>query len=130
MKEKDVIPVRLSQLVRMCAVGSLVRGPEYSVCVQDTRSWIDGNGDCSAELIPYVDQIRQSLDIVAELRSPPSANVAENGSIKGDTIPSVKFPKWTYCTASRLLVFNPWNLEIGRKGSGACVKREIWNKCL
>jgi len=97
-------------------VGSLVRGAEYSVCVQDTRAWVDDNGNCSAELIPYVDQIRQSLDIVAELRRPPTANIAENGSIQGNAIPSVKFPKWTYCTASRLLIFNPWKLDSDRKG--------------
>ena len=126
MIKTDPLPVRLSHLVRMCFVGSLVRGPEYSVCVQDTRSWVDDKNICTARLIPYVDQIRQSLNIAAELRSPPTASISDNGTIQGKSLPSVKFPKWTYCTASKLLVFDPWSSEAERKGKRcACGKGNL-----
>ena len=38
----EPMPVRLSHLLRECAVGAVVRGPDYLLTVKDTRSGLAG----------------------------------------------------------------------------------------
>ena len=100
----EPIPVRLSHLLRYCAVGAVVRGPDYLVTVQDTSAWSCG----SDQEIRYVEQVRAALGIGKTLRSPPTARVAE-GEISGCPIPATRFPGWMRCSRCGLLHPRPWN---------------------
>ena len=97
------IPVRLSHLLRHCAVGAVVRGPDYLLTVQDTNTW-----NCGADHeIKYVDQVRAALGIRETLRSPPTARV-ESGEATGWSIPATRFPGWMRCSRCGLLHNQPW----------------------
>jgi len=99
----EPIPVRLSHLLRYCAVGAVVRGPDYLVTVQDTNAW-----NCGPDHeIKYVDQVRAALGIGKTLRSPPTARV-ENGELTGCSIPATRFPGWMRCSRCGLLHHQPW----------------------
>ncbi len=91
----ETIPVRHSHLLRHCAVGAIVRGEHYLVCVQDTRYWYP-NGQTPAPL-QYVEQVRQVLGISQELRPPPTARITDEEEVEGHWIPAVLFPTWIYC---------------------------------
>ena len=93
----------LDNLLRYCAVGAVVRGPDYLVTVQDTNAWNCG----SDHEIKYVDQVRAALGIGKTLRSPPTARV-ENGELTGCPIPATRFPGWMRCSRCGLLHHQPW----------------------
>ena len=99
----EPIPVRLSHLLRYCAVGAVVRGPDRLVTVQDTSAWRCGPD----HEIRYVDQVRVALGIGKTLRSPPTARV-EDGEVTGCPIPATRFPRWTRCSRCGLLHYRPW----------------------
>ena len=97
------MPVRLSHLLRECAVGAVVRGPDRLVTVQDTSAW-----PCGPEHeLRYVDQVRAALGIGKTLRSPPTARV-EDGGVTGHPVPVTRFPRWTRCSRCGLLHHRPW----------------------
>jgi hypothetical protein len=75
----EPIPVRLSHLLRYCAVGAVVRGPDRLVTVQDTSAWRCGPD----HEIRYVDQVRVALGIGKTLRSPPTPTRAEGLRLPG-----------------------------------------------
>ncbi len=105
----EPIPLRLSHLLRYCAVGAVVRGPDYLVTVKDTRNW-----RCGVEhQLQHVEQVRAVLGIGGTLRSPPVARV-EDGRVIGRAIPAARFPRWTRCVRCGLLQHRPW-----RRASGA-----------
>ena len=109
----EPIPVRLSHLLRYCAVGAIVRGPDYLVTVQDTNAW-----NCGPDHeIKYVDQVRATLGLGKMLRSPPTARV-ENGELTGCPIPATRFPGWLRCSRCGLLHHQPWK-RAAVEGSGA-----------
>ena len=99
----EPIPVRLSHLLRYCAVGAVVRGPDRLVTVQDTSAWRCGPD----REIRYVDQVRAALGIGKTLRSPPTARV-EDGEVTGCPIPATRFPRWVRCSRCGLLHYRPW----------------------
>ncbi len=99
----EPIPVRLSHLLQYCAVGAVVRGPDYLVTVKDTRTW-----KCGVEhQIQHVEQVRAVLGIGRTLRSPPVARV-EDGRPTGRPIPAMRFPGWTRCSRCGSLHHQPW----------------------
>ncbi len=102
------IPVRLSHILGYCAVGSIIRGPEFLVTPKDTREWNDRSGNTGAKQIPYVNQIRSALGITQELREPPIARELENGEADGICIPARRFPSWMRCPKCGLLYCSPW----------------------
>lgn len=108
------IPVRLSHLLRECAVGAVVRGPDRLVTVQDTSSWRCGPD----REIPYVDQVRAAFGIGKTLRSPPTARV-ENGGVTGHPVPVTRFPRWTRCSRCGLLHHRPWKGRSKMRPAGA-----------
>ena len=124
----EPIPVRLSHLLRYCAVGAVVRGPDYLVTVQDTNAW-----NCGPDHeIRYVDQVRAALGLAKMLRSPPTARV-ENGELMGRPIPATRFPGWMRCSRCGLLHHQPWsgaaaeNMDARSPSSGngwTCAVRE------
>ncbi len=108
----EPIPVRLSHLLRYCAVGAVVRGPDYLVTVQDTNAWNCGPN----HEIKYVDQVRAALGIGKTLRSPPTARV-DDGELTGCPIPATRFPGWMRCSRCGLLHHQPWR-HTAVEGSG------------
>ena len=129
----EPIPVRLSHLLRYCAVGAVVRGPDYLVTVQDTSTW-----RCGPEHeIRYVDQVRAALGIGKTLRTPPTARV-EDGALIGRPVPATRFPAWTRCTRCGLLHHRPWkrastalpHAPSRRSGdTWACARRDDGRAC-
>jgi hypothetical protein len=107
-KKSELIPVRLSHLLRHCSVGAIVRGPEYLMTVKDIREWSDRKGNPAGEPIRYVDQVRSALGITQELREPPIARELSNGQIDGTCVPAVRFPSWMRCPKCGLLHYRPW----------------------
>jgi len=108
MTDYAYIPVRLSHLLGYCAVGSVIRGPQFLVTPMDIRTWTDSFGNCGARPIPYVNQVRSSLGLAQELREPPIARVLENGQTDGLCIPAMRFPSWMRCPKCHRLFCRPW----------------------
>lgn len=129
----EPIPVRLSHLLRYCAVGAVVRGPDYLVTVEDTSAWSCGPD----QEIRYVEHVRAALGIGKMLRSPPTARVAD-GEINGCPIPATRFPGWTRCSRCGLLHHRPWKRASAadpdarsrpRGGTRICEAREDRSAC-
>ncbi len=113
---KDYLPVRLSHLLRFCAVGAIVRGPEYLMVVTDTRKWTTKDGNSAGRIIRYVDQVRSVLGIEQELREQPIANELDNGQVEGICVPALRFPTWMRCPECGLLHSKTWKgLKAGEK---------------
>ena len=108
MSDKELLPVRLSHLLRHCSVGAVVRGPEYLLSVMDITNWTDKYGDVAAEEITYVEQVKSALSIPHMLRKPPVAQERDNGEIDGVCVPAVRFPLWMSCPLCGLLHYKPW----------------------
>jgi len=107
-KKSEMIPVRLSHLLRHCSVGAIVRGPDYLMTVKDIREWTDRQGNPAGEPILYVDQVRAALGISQELREPPVAGEMQNGQVEGVCVPALRFPSWMRCPSCGLMHYKPW----------------------
>lgn len=115
-KKTELIPVRLSHLLRHCSVGAIVRGPDYLMTVKDIREWTDKNGKPAGEPIRYVDGVRSALGITQELREPPVAKELDTGRVEGVCVPAQRFPSWMRCPRCGLLHYKPWRgLPAGEK---------------
>ncbi len=102
-------PVRFSHLTSYAGVGAIVRDTnDMLMVVTDIRYWTDRNGTCTAQPIPYVTRITNSLGIGKDLRMPPQAKELENGALQGHYLPAVLFPKFAVCKKCGLLHNNPW----------------------
>jgi hypothetical protein len=104
----EFIPIRLSHLLRYSGVGAIVRGPNGTVVVQDTRQWTDRQGNPAGKLIPYVERVRAALDIEQELREPPVAKELANSQVGGTCVPATRFPSWMRCPSCGALFRSPW----------------------
>jgi hypothetical protein len=104
----ELIPVRLSHILGQSGVGAIVRGPNGLAVVQDTRYWIDRQGEPAGKLIPYVERVRAALQISQELREPPVAKELANGQIDGAYVPATRFPSWMRCPSCGMLYRRPW----------------------
>ena len=107
-KKTELIPVRLSHLLRHCSVGAIVRGPDYLMTVKDIREWTDESGKPAGGPIRYVDGVRSALGITQELREPPVAKEMDTGRIEGVCVPAQRFPSWMRCPRCGLLHYKPW----------------------
>lgn len=115
-KKTELIPVRLSHLLRHCSVGAIVRGPDYLMTVKDIREWTDKSGQPAGEPIRYVDGVRSALGIKQELREPPVAKALDTGQVEGVCVPAQRFPSWMRCPSCGLLHCKPWRgLAVGVK---------------
>lgn len=115
-KKTELIPVRLSHLLRHCSVGAIVRGPDYLMTVKDIREWTDRSGKPAGEPIRYVDGVRSALGITQELREPPVAKELDTGRVEGVCVPAQRFPSWMRCPRCGLLHCKPWKeLPAGEK---------------
>ena len=107
-KKTELIPVRLSHLLRHCSVGAIVRGPDYLLTVMDIREWTDKSGTPAGESIRYVDGVRSALGITQQLREPPVAKEMDTGRVEGVCVPAQRFPSWMRCPRCGLLHYKPW----------------------
>jgi hypothetical protein len=115
-KKTELIPIRLSHLLRHCSVGAIVRGPDYLMTVKDIREWTDKSGQPAGEPIRYVDGVRSALGIEQELREPPVAKALDTGQVEGVCVPAQRFPSWMRCPRCGLLHYKPWRgLPAGEK---------------
>ena len=115
-KKIELIPVRLSHLLRHCSVGAIVRSPDYLMTVMDIRKWTDKKMNPAGEPIRYVDGVRSALGITQELREPPIAKQRDNGTVDGACVPAQIFPSWMRCPTCGLLHYKPWkDLPINEK---------------
>lgn len=106
MKKLKFSNVRLSHLLRHCAVGSIVRTSQFCVTVKDTSFWADKEGRPFGKEILYVEQIKKSLGITQKLRRPPVGKIDNEGEFEqgsGYYIPAQVFPSWFVCTKCRRL---------------------------
>lgn len=110
---KEFVPVRLSHLLRHCAVGAIVRAPQGLLVVQDTRRWTDRQGQAAGSSIPYVERARAALEITQQLREPPLAREIRGGQVDGVCVPATRFPFWMRCPERSCgrLYFKPWKQE-------------------
>lgn len=104
----DYTPVRLSHLLRNCAVGAIVRGPDYLMVVADSSQWTSRDGQAAGKQLHFVDQVRSTLGIPQSLREPPVAQQGPDGRVQGSSIPASRFPGWMRCPACGLLHYKPW----------------------
>ena len=113
----ELIPIRLSHLLRHCSVGAVVRGPDYLLTIKDIREWTDRYDNIAARPITYVERVRAALEIDKELREPPIAREGDHGQIDGVCIPAIRFPAWTRCPNPRcgFLHYQPWRKMEGDK---------------
>jgi len=110
MQNKKYTPVRFSHLTSYAGVGAIVRNAsDMLMAVVDTRYWNDKDGNISANCIPNVTRIIQSLEIDKDLRMPPTAKVLENGRLAGSYLPAVLFPTYAVCKKCGLLHREPWS---------------------
>ena len=107
-KKSELIPGRLSHLLRHCSVGAIVRGPDYLMTVKDIREWTDKQGNAAGDRIRYVDRVCEALGITQELREPPVAQEMANCQIDGVCVPALRFPSWMRCPKCGLLHYQPW----------------------
>jgi len=117
----ELIPVRLSHLLRHCSVGSIIRGTDYLMTVKDIREWTDKYGANASRPIPYVERVKNALDLDQELREPPLARERVKGGniIDGTCIPAIRFPFWMRCPTCGLLHYKPW-LQLGDNEKPRC----------
>jgi len=94
---KELLPVRLSHLLRHCSVGAVVRGPDALMTVMDTRHWTDRTGAAAGRPLRYVDRVRAALGIEETLREPPVAREISRHQVDGVCIPATLFPRWYCC---------------------------------
>ena len=112
---EEYVPVRLSHLLRDCAVGAVVRGPDSLMVVQDTRTWDRPGSDPMDREIRYVERVRSALGIEQALCAPPRS-AKRNGTVIG-WVPALRFPTWMRCLdpSCGLLHPAPWR---NRQGGG------------
>ena len=107
----ELIPIRLSHLLGHSGVGSIVRGANGLVVVQDTRQWTDRQGFSAGKLIPYVERVRSALGLEEQLREPPVAKELANGQLDGTSVLAMRFPPWMRCPACGSIYRWPWRKD-------------------
>lgn len=101
---KEFTPIRLSHLLRYCSVGAIIRSSDFLVTVKDTSFWTDGNGHFAGRVIPYVEQVKKSLNIEQELREPPIGSLNHEGDFdrsSGHYIQAQIFPSYFVCNNAK-----------------------------
>lgn len=112
INKQKYTPVRFSHLTSYASIGSVVRDVnDMLMAVADTSYWTDKNNDISAENIPYVTRVIQTLKLGKNLRIPPTAKELDNGDIEGNFLPAVLFPNYAVCKKCNLLHNNPWRKQ-------------------
>ena len=115
---RTFVDIRLSHLLRDCAVGAIVRHDKALMVVQDTRDWDGPNSDPYDREIRYVELVRRSLNLGAtKLCRPPKKTT--KGELVHGWVPARRFPEWMRCSRCGLLHNRPWRRAGGEGSSEA-----------
>ena len=105
--EMTYVDIRLSHLLRDCAVGAIVRHDKALMVVEDTRHWDGPNTHPHHRELRYVDLVKRSLDLDdTKLCRPPVKE--QKGRLVRGWVPARRFPEWTRCNRCGLLHNRPW----------------------
>ncbi len=107
-EKKQYLSIRLSHLLTHCSVGSVVRGPDYLMIIQDVRNWTNRDGSTGSRELMFVEQVKSALGIEQSLREPPIAQLDKYDTPDGACIPASRFPAWTACVKCGLMHYKPW----------------------
>ena len=116
---EEYAEVRLSDLLRYCSVGAIVRTQESVIVVDDIRRWIHSGDNLRNREIRHVNRVCEALGIAnMMLCTPPYVTEQGNGGAAHGWIPASKFPKWTRCLKCGLMHWEPWREK--RSNNGFC----------
>ena len=105
--ELTYVDIRLSHLLRDCAVGAIVRHDKALMVVEDTRSWDGLNTHPYERELRHVDLVRRSLGLGdTKLCRPPVKE--QKGRLVQGWVPARRFPEWTRCNRCGSLHNRPW----------------------
>lgn len=110
--ENEFVSIRLSDLLRDCSVGAIVRHARTLMVVQDTRHWDGPNTHPHEREIRYVDLVKRSLNLEGTKLCRPPVRQKVGGLIQG-WVPARRFPEWTRCNRCGLLRNAPWRRRGG-----------------
>lgn len=106
---EEYAEVRLSDLLRYCSVGAVVRTQKSVMVVNDIRRWISPGRNLEDQEIRHVDRVCKALGIAnMKLCTPPYVTEQENNEVVHGWIPASRFPKWTRCLKCGLMHWEPW----------------------
>ena len=92
---EEYAEVRLSDLLRYCSVGAVVRTQKSVMVVNDIRRWISPGRNLEDQEIRHVDRVCKALGIAnMKLCTPPYVTEQENNEVVHGWIPASRFPKW------------------------------------
>ncbi|MYE61639.1 MAG: hypothetical protein F4235_06365 [Candidatus Dadabacteria bacterium] len=111
---EEYIEVRLSDLLRYCSVGAIVRTQKGVMVVNDIRRWISPGRNLEDQQIRHVDRICKALGIAnMRLCTPPHVTEQEDDGAVSGWIPASRFPKRTRCLKCGLMHWEPWKEKRG-----------------
>ena len=106
----DFVDIRLSDLLRDCTVGAIVRHGRKLMVVQDTRDWDGPNTHPYEREIQYVELVKRSLRLEGTKLCRPPVRSEMGGLIQG-WVPARRFPEWMRCRTCGLLHNAPWRKD-------------------
>ena len=116
-RETEFVDIRLSDLLRDCSVGAIVRHDRTLMVVTDTTRWFGRDARPEDREIRYVDQVKRSLSLEGKMLCLPPERRESNGFVRG-WIPAERFPEWCRCRRCGLLHNAPWRRRDGQ-GDGS-----------
>ena len=115
----EFVDVRLSDLLRDCSVGAIVRHDRTLMVVTDITRWDAPGERPDNREIRYADQVKRSLSLEGTMLCLPPERRESNGFVHG-WIPASRFPEWCRCVRCGLLHNAPWRTRDGQgRGSGS-----------
>ena len=118
----EFVDIRLSDLLRDCSVGAIVRHDRTLMVVTDITRWDGPDMRPEDREIRYVDQVRRSLLLEDKMLCLPPERRESNGFVRG-WIPARRFPEWCRCVRCGLLHNAPWRAR-GGQGRGSDANRD------
>jgi len=122
--DRTLVDIRLSHLLRDCAVGAIVRHDKALMVVQDTRDWDGPNTSPYERELKYVSLVKRSLGLGETKLCRPPVKEQKGEHVQG-WVPARFFPEWVRCSRCGLLHNKPWRARIeggataGREGDAA-----------
>ena len=122
----EFVDIRLSDLLRDCSVGAIVRHDRTLMVVTDTTRWHAPGQRPADREIRYVDQVKRSLSLQGMMLCLPPERRESNGFVQG-WVPAIRFPEWCRCARCGLLHNAPWRTR-DAQGQGPESGRDVTSK--
>ena len=110
----EFVDIRLSDLLRDCSVGAIVRQDRTLMVVTDITRWDGPDARPDDREIRYVDQVKRSLSLEGTMLCRPPERRESSGFVRG-WIPASRFPQWCRCVRCGLLHNAPWRARDGQE---------------